>query len=153
MGLNTKDQSLCEKTNTVSITRALVFLDLIWMSIGFIVLMAKKGPIQKTFYVTGVASVLSIAYLLNSTKYCATNMIVQRFYQLFLPLRWTFGMSFFPFLIMYFFWIFPRPFKFIQHKWVKRVFWGIPVVVIDNAMEFLQYISVRSKDEKCQYVF
>ncbi|MGA7837799.1 MAG: SpoIIE family protein phosphatase, partial [Ignavibacteriaceae bacterium] len=119
---------------------ALGILGLIWMSIGFIVLMAKKGPIQKTFYVTGVASVLSIAYLLIPQN-IGPGMIVQRVLSIIFAIGWTFGMSFFPFLIVYFFWIFPRTFKFIEHKWVKRVFWGIPALLL-TMMEFSIFLFV-----------
>ncbi len=112
---------------------ALGILGLIWMSIGFVVLMAKRGPIQKTFYVTGVASVLSIAYLLIPQN-ITPHMAIQRIFSAIIAVVWTFGISFFPFLIMYFFWIFPRPFKFIQHKWVKRVFWGIPSILFTGML-------------------
>jgi len=119
---------------------ALGILGLIWMSIGFVVLMAKKGPIQKTFYVTGVASVLSIAYLLIPQN-IDPGMIVQRVLSIIFAIGWTFGMSFFPFLIVYFFWIFPRPFKFIEHKWVRRIFWGIPALLL-TMMEFSIFLFV-----------
>ncbi|MGA7836830.1 MAG: PDZ domain-containing protein, partial [Ignavibacteriaceae bacterium] len=124
---------------------ALGILGLIWMSIGFIVLMAKKGPIQKTFYVTGVAAVLSIAYLLIPQGIAPQN-VFERILFISIAVAWTFGMSFFPFMIMYFFWIFPKPFKFIQHKWVKRIFWGIPSLLLTAIVLAIYFLVPRMKN-------
>lgn len=108
---------------------AIGILGLIWMTIGFIVLMAKKGPIQKTFYVTGVTAVFSIIYLLFPQKIVLVGVTAKILSILFI-ISWTFGLCFFPFLIMYFFWIFPRPFNFVQKKWFKKIYFGIPTLLV-----------------------
>lgn len=126
-------------------TLALGILGLIWMSIGFVVFMAKKGPIQKTFYVTGVAAVLSIAYLIIPQN-ITPEMVTQRVVSIILAVGWTFGLNFLPYLIMYFFWIFPKPFKFIQHKWVRRFYWGVPALQITSMLIGLFVIVPRLKN-------
>ena len=107
---------------------ALAMLGVIWMTIGFIVLMAKQGSIQKVFYLTGVSLVLAMVFILFPQQAGKAN-ILGKIYLVILGTGWCFGMSFISFFMMYFFWIFPRPFKFVQKKLFKRIFFGIPTVI------------------------
>ena len=102
-------------------------LAVIWLVIGFIVVLAKpEGEVQRVFFRIGVASVL----WLTSLYIYGINVIGTFWLIMFIDFISTVGVLSLPFLIIYFFWIFPRPFAFIQKKWVKRLFFSIPVLLI-----------------------
>ena len=86
---------------------AFSILGLIWMTIGFIVLTAKQGSIQKIFYLTGASSVLVMVFLFFPQPGTKGNILT-----LVMVLGWCFGISFISFFVAYFFWIFPKQFKF-----------------------------------------
>ncbi len=105
-------------------------LALMWMLLAFIVLMAKpNGTIQKHFYAIGIAAVLtSISSVFpriltpdvfhgNPASYFIIGVL------------FCLGVSFLPFLILSFFWMFPKQFKFWKKKWVKYVTFTIPTLL------------------------
>jgi sigma-B regulation protein RsbU (phosphoserine phosphatase) len=104
---------------------------LFWMIIGFIVLAAKPdGKIHRLFYFLGVIAVFSS---LNSLMPLYGN-----FYKFFhdyeilaiaIGCLLLIGICFVPFVINYFFWNFPAPFKFAQKTWVKRLVFILPSVL------------------------
>ncbi len=124
---------------------AFSILGLIWMIIGFIVLMAKQGNIQKTFYLIGATSVLAIVFLLLPPQDSQGNMFTL-IYVISLITGWCFGISFISFYIMYFFWIFPRPFKFVQKKSFKKVFFSVPIIISGLFFIFIFFFSRRISD-------
>lgn len=124
---------------------AIGILGLIWILIGFVVLMAKKGPVQKTFYITGVTSVLAFIYLLIPQNFTIQTLFAKVLGILFL-IFWSFGMSFFPFMIVYFFWIFPRPFNFIQKKLFKKIFFGIPALIFFGILATILLVVLKMKN-------
>ena len=123
---------------------AVSMLGLIWIIIGFIVLMAKQGSIQKIFYLTGVSLVLAMVFVLFPQQAGQAN-ILKRIYLIILGVGWCFGMSFISFLMMYFFWIFPRPFRFVQKKLFKRIFFGIPTVISVLFLVFIFFVVNKIK--------
>lgn len=115
---------------------ALGILGLIWTGLGFIVLVAKQGAVQKTFYLTGAASVLSIVYLLIPQPADTGGFLIKILPPV-LGMLWAVGSCFFPFMIMYFFWIFPKPFGFVRKKWFKKLFFGIPSILLISLAAFI----------------
>jgi serine phosphatase RsbU (regulator of sigma subunit) len=101
---------------------------LFWMLIGFIVLSAKPdGKVQKIFFSLAVLSVLASLTILLPMNYAffSENIILNST----LGILIIIGMCFAPFLFIYFFWNFPKPFEFAQKKWVKRTVFIVPAVI------------------------
>jgi serine phosphatase RsbU (regulator of sigma subunit)/MFS family permease len=102
---------------------------LFWILIGFIVLSAKPdGKIQKIFYSIAVLIVFRSLSVLIPIQ---TNFVgFFRDYTLLATLigtAWIVGMCFSPLVVIYFFWNFPKPFKFIEKRWVKSILFIIPI--------------------------
>ncbi len=129
-------------------------LGLFWMLIGFVVLIAKpEGTVQKLFYGIGAASVLSTTFVLFQSNFL-TDIGLSGFVLLIISYLWALSTCFLPFLIMYFFWIFPRQFKFIEKKWVKAsifiipgiLFIGIFIIIVltfvFNRLTFADFIKI-----------
>jgi serine phosphatase RsbU (regulator of sigma subunit)/uncharacterized membrane protein len=109
-----------------------------WIVIGSIVLLAKPdGFVQKLFYAIGAANVILLSRIIFPIN--ITPELVSSNYLLYL----TFGylyllyLCFGPFLVIYFFWIFPKPFKFLEKKWVKIVLFLIPSLIFVFSFIFL----------------
>ena len=105
-------------------------LALIWMLIGFIVLMSKpNGRVQKLFYSIGVCAVLATLgnFVPNTvnTEYIRGNYIVY----LLVLISTSIGTGFIPFLFLNFFWTFPIQYKFLNKKYVKRLLLILPAVL------------------------
>ena len=122
---------------------ALALLGLIWIIIGFIVLMAKRGGVQKIFYLTGATAVLSIVFLLLPQGGGDHYNLIRTSYVILLCIGWCFGISFFAFYLTYFFWNFPRQFKFVQKKSFKRIYFAIPTILAVGFFVFIIFISRR----------
>ncbi len=104
---------------------------LFWILIGFIVLTAKPdGKIQKIFYSLSVLIVFaSLAVMFpfrtNFIGFFRDNTLIASL----IGTAWIIGLSFTPFVLVYFFWNFPKPFKFVEKTWVRRVIFIIPGVL------------------------
>lgn len=119
----------------VKIKKLLLYTDLadslftfFWFLIGFIVIAAKPfGKIQGLFFTIGVALVLNFALtrLLSSQMFKPMDS-----YILFIATLSLILFAFVPFLIMHFFWIFPKKFAFIQKKWTIRILYTLPFILI-----------------------
>ncbi len=96
-----------------------------WMIIGFIVLIAKPdGFTQKLFYAIGVGFVFSSSVvLLNSHDFFQRTNDVFSFIVSYFSIL---SSCFVPFLLIYFFWTFPRAFNFLNKKLVKPIIFIIP---------------------------
>jgi phosphoserine phosphatase RsbU/P len=100
---------------------------LFWLIIGFVVLMAKiDGFVQKLFYSIGVGYVLSsMSFIVRNGSFLNSfplGLIVVSY-------LFSLGLCYTPFLIMYFFWNFPKPFNFLERKWVKPLIFIVPAVL------------------------
>jgi serine phosphatase RsbU (regulator of sigma subunit) len=106
----------------------LVLLGMIWVIIGFIVIMAKPdGQIQKLFYRIGVSFVLSFTLLLSNLKLpVSLNLIIE--------VVWSFSACFLPFLILKFFFSFPRPLRLMEKKFVKKLLFYVPLTIFILSM-------------------
>ena len=104
---------------------------LFWMLIGFIVLTAKPdGRVHRLFYLIGMLAVLAATRVLgppygNLHEYFLDSGVLA----ILVVYLWIISISFIPFLMNYFFWNFPEPFKFAQKRWVKRSVFIIPAVL------------------------
>jgi len=101
----------------------LVLLGMIWLVIGFIVIMAKPdGHIQKLFFRIGAAFVLSFTVML--INYRPPLYII-----LLIEVVWSFSACFLPFLILKFFWTFPRQMSFMEKRFVSKLLFYIPLTM------------------------
>jgi sigma-B regulation protein RsbU (phosphoserine phosphatase) len=101
---------------------------LFWILIGFIVLTAKPdGKIQKIFYSLAVLIVFSsmsvlIPFQTNFIGFFKDQTVIAAF----IGTALIVGISFSPFVVIYFFWNFPKPFDFLKKQWLKRTIFIIP---------------------------
>ncbi len=93
---------------------------LIWLIIGYIVFTAKpEGRIQKIFFALGASFVLSASSVILQ-HLSLTSLSFSKWLLPTISFFWALGFSFLPFLILYFFWMFPKPFKFAQKKSLRH---------------------------------
>jgi len=105
-------------------------LAIMQMLIGFIVLMAKPdGRVQKLFYGIGVASVLTSAQLFVPVNISPAVVQADRLLYLLLAVLLSSGVSAFPFLLLAFFWTFPKPFKLMGKRWAKKLLIIVPALI------------------------
>ncbi|MBT8382218.1 MAG: SpoIIE family protein phosphatase [Ignavibacteria bacterium] len=104
---------------------------LFWMIIGFVVLTAKPdGRIHRLFYFLGVLAVLSsLSSLLPIYGDFYKFFDKYGFIAIAIGYLLIIGICFAPFVLNYFFWNFPTPFKFVQKKWVKRLVFIVPTIL------------------------
>lgn len=105
---------------------ALTLFGAIWFLIGFVVVMAKPdGYIQRLFYKIGAAFVLFMMFLWINTQehFLSIPFIITA------DMLWNMASLFLPFMILHFFWTFPRRFKFMERGWVKKVLYIIPTLL------------------------
>lgn len=104
---------------------------LIWFLIGYIVLSSKpEGLVQKLFYAVGAATVFTgMQVILKSFS------VYDSFGQQSIPFvvsvsfLWSIGFASQPALIIYFFWVFPKPFKFVENNGFKILLVFLPVIL------------------------
>ena len=102
-------------------------LGFFWLLIGFVVLMAKPdGTVQKLFYGIGAAQILSATIVLLQSVYFSPDFNFGNVIPSILAYVWSFSICYSPFLILFFFWNFPKQFKFLEKKWVKPLIFIIP---------------------------
>ncbi len=104
---------------------------LFWLLLGFIVLTARPGgKINRLFYAFGVLSVFAVLYVFLPMDYKIFNLVrEQSVLVILLALLWAVGISFIGPILLYFFWNFPKPFNFVEKRWVKRILIIIPVIL------------------------
>ena len=101
------------------------------MLIGFIVLTSKPdGKIHRLFYLIGVFAVLSTLHILIP-MYTGYFKLIEDYgiTAILIGCLWLIGMCFIPFIINYFFWNFPTPFKFVEKIWVRKAVFIIPAIL------------------------
>src|SRR5690606_6857945 len=101
----------------------LSLLGIIWLIIGFIVVMAKPdGTIQRHFYRLGVLFILLLTLsILNGNAGQISIPIA-----LLLDVTWSLAACYLPFMLMHFFWIFPRQFSFMNNGWFRKSLFILP---------------------------
>ena len=103
-----------------------VLLGLFWLVIGFMVVSAKpEGYLQRLFYRIGACFILyDVLVLLGDTN---RDM---GWFGVVVAFTWTTAETFLPFMIIRFFWIFPRPYNFARKKWIRKSLIIIPIVIL-----------------------
>jgi len=105
---------------------------LFWIIIGFIVLTAKPdGKIHRLFYFLAVLAVLgTLSVFLPMFGDYVEFFNNYGFPAIIAFVLWLVALCFSPFLVVYFFWLFPKPFKFVEKKWLRRSIFIIPSVLL-----------------------
>ncbi len=110
-------------------------LAVIWLIIGFIVLMAKPdGLVQKLFYAIGASAVLGSAYILLPLNITPDMIRADIYYFLVVTTIYTIGISTLPFLMLSFFWVFPRRFGIMNKKWIRVLLYVLPAALFILSM-------------------
>lgn len=107
-------------------------LGFIWMVVGFIVIMAKPdGYVQKLFYRTGNTLVLCSSYVfIKNVPFSTAAPLNKTLWIIVFDTIWSYGVIMTPFLLAHFFMVFPKPFRIIEKKWVKRIFYIVPLSLV-----------------------
>jgi serine phosphatase RsbU (regulator of sigma subunit) len=101
-------------------------LGFFWLLIAFIVLIARPdGRVQRIFYAIGATLILTMLFGLQSLPF-VRSFPALAFIIDFLN---TGGMLYAPFLILHFFWIFPREYNFVKKKAVNLTLYLLPAVI------------------------
>ncbi len=99
---------------------AIALLGLIWLAVGFVVLSSKPyGFPQILFYRIGAMFVLFSVGALFSGNTMLNPIWNYPILLILADITWIFGITFLPFLIVHFFWIFPFENKFVKWKYVS----------------------------------
>src|SRR3989337_2431616 len=106
---------------------AFMLMAQIWLVIGFIVLMARpNGHIQRLFYKISAAFIV----LFTSVYFLGLGTDIRQVFFYILDYVWTIGGFYTAFLLLRFFWSFPKSFKFAEKKWVIRFLQFAPIILI-----------------------
>lgn len=126
---------------------ALNLFGLFWFIIGYLVLSTKPdGLTQKLFFAIGVASVLTgMQVILKSFTYPEIYGSTQTVLIPIVSFLWALGLSSLPSLIIYFFWIFPKPFKFVENNGVKILLVLIPVILFSLIIVYIYLTFITQK--------
>jgi sigma-B regulation protein RsbU (phosphoserine phosphatase) len=120
----------------------LALLGLFWLVIGFIVVSAKpEGYLQRLFYNIGVCFVLYDVFVFS------VEGQTPKWFDALTGLTWTAAATFLPFMLIHFFWIFPKPFNFSKKKWVSKALFYIPLVMYTGAILFRILLLILHKDQ------
>jgi serine phosphatase RsbU (regulator of sigma subunit) len=105
-------------------------LGVIWFLVGFVVVMAKPdGKVQRLFYRIGCGFVLFLSILLIASPAGNNSLSTYVPFVLTIDIIWSAAGFALPFMIVYFFWSFPKPFKFTNKKWLEKTLIITPVVL------------------------
>ncbi len=125
-------------------------LGFFWQIIAFIVLTAKPdGRIQRVFYAIGATLILfpmftfqSLAFIKNFPPLAFLTDILN-----------TGGMIYAPFLILHFFWIFPREYNFAKKKAVNYILYLLPAILIIGIIVYRLIFVYESPNLEFHYRF
>ncbi|MGE5432436.1 MAG: SpoIIE family protein phosphatase [Syntrophomonadaceae bacterium] len=129
-------------------------LGLIWIFVGFVVIMAKpNGYVQRLFYRVGVLFVLSFTFSFMSFESVPNTLNSATLVPAIIDIVWTFSAYLLPFMIIYFFWHFPKPFKGVDRPWVRRLFFIIPgFFFIVSYIYRMLFVYLSGTPENYKYV-
>lgn len=106
------------------------FLSIIWILVGYIVISSKPdGKAQIVFYRIGVLfgiTSLIMFYIGNNSN----NPITQIPFIIYvLDIAYVIGNNFLPFVIVHFFWIFPRDLRIVNYRYTLKLLYSIPLIM------------------------
>lgn len=99
----------------------IALLGFIWLVVGFVVVMGKiDGKVQRLFYRIGIAFVLFMSILFISDAFGTNPLIKYLGFVLTFDVIWSAAAFALPFMLIYFFLLFPKPFKLTEKKWLIK---------------------------------
>ncbi len=102
----------------------------IWLLIGFVVVMSKRdGEVQIVFFRIGAAFVLYSMFNLMLIDNYHNPIFNYAFIYLPLDFLQILGSSLIPFLLLHFFWIFPKRTKVMEYKHIYKMLYLSPLVL------------------------
>ncbi|MGE5353748.1 MAG: SpoIIE family protein phosphatase [Acidobacteriota bacterium] len=130
-------------------------LGIIWLLVGFVVIMAKpQGYVQRLFYRVGVLFVLSFSYTFLSSENIPASFRNAALVPGIIDFVWTYSAYLLPFMIIYFFWHFPKPFRGVDKVWVRRLFFIIPAIFfVISYIYRIFFVYLPGTHENYKYVF
>ena len=133
---------------------ALGLLSFLWLIVGFVVVMAKpEGKTQRLFYKIGVAAILySINNLLYRGMQAVNPVFGNRALLFVIDTLWTLGGSFFGFLLIKFFCLFPRENALIKKKWFN-LFLNISPIALFVLATIIKLFTVYRRETINLYNF
>ena len=109
---------------------AFSLLGLLWLGVGFVVLSSKPfGYPQILFYRIGALFVLYTSGAIFSGNQILNPIFKYPILMLFGDISWTFGGIYLPFIIIYFFWVFPLRTKIIDKKYTSKILLLTPTLL------------------------
>ena len=109
---------------------AFALLSFIWLLVGFIVITAKpNGFSQILFYRIGVMFVLFSTFNLIVINFGNNPIYNVPWLLILTDITWSFGAIYLPFLVVHFFWIFPRICKIAERKWTTKILYITPTLL------------------------
>ena len=107
-----------------------ILLGILWLIIGFVVVMAKpNGHIQRLFYNIGAG------FILFETLYFLGDVgLLPLYSRLLVDLIWSASGCYIPFMIIRFFWTFPKQINLMSKKWVDKLLTFIPLVLFISSV-------------------
>ncbi|PJA98525.1 MAG: hypothetical protein CO128_06845, partial [Ignavibacteriales bacterium CG_4_9_14_3_um_filter_30_11] len=126
---------------------ALSLFGLIWFLIGYIVLSSKPdGLIQKLFFAVGSATVLAgLQVILKTFSFAEVYAQQSLPFVVSISFFWSIGFSSLPILVIYFFWVFPKPFKLVEKNAVKILLVIVPVILFTLVIFYIYLTFVAQK--------
>ncbi|MGQ9644761.1 MAG: PDZ domain-containing protein, partial [Ignavibacterium sp.] len=129
-------------------TLTFVISSLFWLIIGFVVFTAKPdGKQQKLFFLVGVLFVFSSFFNLfpqtaNLFEFISEHLILS----LIIYTLASIGVSALPFAFLYFIWIFFKPLKVAQKRWIKVLFIVLSCLAFSYSVFLLTDLFKMSPD-------
>ncbi len=109
---------------------AIALFGMIWLAVGFVVLSSKPfGLPQILFYRIGALFVMYSTFSVFTGNNLLNPIFQYPFLLLIADLIWIFGITFLPFLIVHFFWVFPIETKIIRKKFTSKILLITPTVI------------------------
>ncbi|MBU1097214.1 MAG: SpoIIE family protein phosphatase [Bacteroidetes bacterium] len=116
---------------------AYILIGAIWLLVGAIVINAKPdGFTQVLFFRIGATLVLFSTFTLLVTQNIYNPLYSYKAILIFLDNLQSFGGVFLPFLIIHFFWVFPRKFSIIDKKYTTKTLYLIPFIIFVSVLIF-----------------
>lgn len=130
---------------------AFSILGLIWLIVGYIVVTAKPNGIpQRLFFRIAVMLILFNMVVIRGFNNPFIETSFPPWLNVTIDLMALLGVSFFPFVLVHFFWVFPKPNKFIEKKVTQRFIYISPAIIFILAV--LLYFAAYSEENLRQAV-
>ncbi len=114
-----------------------ILLALFWLLVGYVVISSKPdGRAQRLFYSIGVLFVINSMWVLIAGTPSVNPIWKIKWLLVLIDLVTSTAALILPFVYVYFFWVFPKPFKFVEKKITKSFLFGLPIFLIAGMIVF-----------------